>query len=361
MSSFPNHIPPASENESDSSEVIGPLPAPADDISAVPAQSGWETASSATPEPSSEEAGEPIQTTFLEPQSSKPPESVPSEPLFEWYNRPQVILPARIPNVGDLGLLALLLFLGWVGSGALLAIALHFHLWGITTVKQALGDVRYTLGSQAVWYVISFGSALLLFPAVWHKGFLAALQWRGALAFRMRWRLVSATLVCFGLAVVDGIVLPGPPDTPIDVIFRMPGAAWFLFGFGITLAPLFEEIAFRGFLLPAACTAYDWTNERFSETLPRRPDENGHPRWSLRAMAFGSIVTSIPFALMHAEQTSYSVGPFLLLICVSLALCWVRLSTRSLAASVLVHSCYNFLLFSLMLLGTGGFKHLDKF
>jgi hypothetical protein len=38
----------------------------------------------------------------------------------------------------------------------------------------------------------------------------------------------------------------------------------------------------------------------------------------------------------------------------------VRLGTRSLAASTLVHAGYNFTLFSLMLLGTGGFKHLDK-
>jgi len=63
---------------------------------------------------------------------------------------------------------------------------------------------------------------------------------------------------------------------------------------------------------------------------------------------------------MHAEQTSHAVGPFLLLICVSLVLCWARLSTRSLAASVLVHASYNFMLFALMLLGTGGFRHLDK-
>jgi hypothetical protein len=77
-------------------------------------------------------------------------------------------------------------------------------------------------------------------------------------------------------------------------------------------------------------------------------------------MVFASIATSVPFALMHAEQTAWSLGPFLLLVCVSLVLCWARLATRSLAASVLVHSAYNFLLFSLMLLGTGGFKHLDK-
>jgi len=34
--------------------------------------------------------------------------------------------------------------------------------------------------------------------------------------------------------------------------------------------------------------------------------------------------------------------------------------TKSLAASTLVHSAYNFMLFSVMLLETGGFKHLDK-
>jgi membrane protease YdiL (CAAX protease family) len=77
-------------------------------------------------------------------------------------------------------------------------------------------------------------------------------------------------------------------------------------------------------------------------------------------MVVASILTSIPFALMHAEQTAHALGPFLLLVCVSLVLCWARLSTRSLAASVLVHASYNFLIFSLMLLGTGGFRHLDK-
>ena len=77
-------------------------------------------------------------------------------------------------------------------------------------------------------------------------------------------------------------------------------------------------------------------------------------------MAVASILTSLPFALMHAEQTGYSFGPFLLLVSVSLVLCWTRLATRSLAASVVVHACYNFMLFSLMLIGTGFFRHMDK-
>ena len=120
--------------------------------------------------------------------------------------------------------------------------------------------------------------------------------------------------------------------------------------FGISFAPFFEELFFRGFLLPSLSTAYDWLAERFYH-VPRRPlRSDGSPQWSMSAMVIASLVTSAPFALMHAEQTGNSVDAVLLLACVSIVLCAVRLVTRSLAASVLVHSFYNFLIFSMMLL-----------
>ena len=280
--------------------------------------------------------------------------------LFAHYTRPEVARPVRIPNFGHLCLLLLLLGIGWLGAGSLLLLALHVHLFGISTLTAAVTDYRYTLGSQAIQYFITLAGCLLVFPLVWRKSFLAGIQWQGSTAMRLRGRLVSAAALCFVAAMLNGMLLPGPKDAPIDRMFRVPGAAWVLFAFGVTLAPFFEELVFRGFLLPALCTAYDWLVERVKEIPPRPLDENGRPQWSLPAMTFASIVTSLPFALMHGEQTSYSLGPFLLLICVSLVLCWVRLSTRSLAASTLVHSCYNFLLFSFMLFGTGGFKHLDN-
>lgn len=283
-----------------------------------------------------------------------------SSPLFASFTREPVLRPPRFPNFADVGLGLVLLFFGWMGSGALLLGALHFHLFGVSTVKQATNEIHYTLGSQAAWYLISFSGCLLLFPAIWHTGFFAGVEWRIAAALRMKRRLFSAVFLCLVLAMVDGILIPGPANAPIDQIFRMPGAAWLLFAFGITLAPFFEELVFRGFLLPALCTAYDWGMERISGRPAPWPDENGKAPWSPPAMVISSILTSIPFALMHAEQTGYSLGPFLLLICVSLVLCWVRLSTRSLAASVVVHSSYNLLLFCLMLAGTGGFKHLDR-
>jgi membrane protease YdiL (CAAX protease family) len=280
--------------------------------------------------------------------------------LFQSFTQPEIIPPARIPNLGHLLILALLMTIGTAGSMLLTWSALHFHLFAVSTVKQAETDIHYTLGSQAILYLLTFAPCLLIFPLFWRKGFFAGLQWNGATALRQRWRLMGAACVCILLAIVDEGLLPGPDNAPIDKLFQTPLAAWLLFAFGVTFAPFFEEIVFRGFLLPALCTAWDWLTERANGEPVRPLDANGHPQWSIPAMAVASLLTSIPFALMHAEQTGYSLGPFLLLVCVSLVLCWARLSTRSLAASVLVHASYNFMLFFLMLLGTGGFRHLDK-
>jgi membrane protease YdiL (CAAX protease family) len=140
----------------------------------------------------------------------------------------------------------------------------------------------------------------------WNKSFFAGIQWRGATALRLRWRLLATALGCFALAGLDATLLPGPSNAPIDEIFRSPGAAWLMFGFGVTLAPLCEEIFFRGFLLPSLATAWDWAIER-STGKPARPlDANGHPQWSLFAIIVASVVTSLLFALMHAEQTGKS-------------------------------------------------------
>jgi membrane protease YdiL (CAAX protease family) len=287
---------------------------------------------------------------------------VPIEPpLFHSWSEPEILPPApRIPHLGHLLILGVLALFGLLGSSLLVRSALHFHLFGITTDKRALTDVHYTIGSMAALYLITFCSSIAIFPYVWHKSFFAGLQWNAPAALRRFRPLLGAACVCFLLAMVDEVVLPGPTNAPIDKLFDNRTAAWLLFAFGVTFAPFFEEIIFRGFLLPALCTAFDWCVEHATGISAFPLDPLGQPQWSVAAMVFASIATSVPFALMHAEQTAWSLGPFLLLVCVSLVLCWARLATRSLAASVLVHASYNFLLFSLMLLGTQGFQHLDR-
>jgi len=285
-----------------------------------------------------------------------------AEAYFANYATPQPPLrrEERIPHLGHLVLLAILAVFGWLGAGLLLLFGLQIHLWGISSLGVAATDFRYTLASQAAQYLLTFAAGLVVFPIVWHKPFFDGIWWHFSFALQRSGRLISAAVACFFVAIINGMLMPGPTNAPIDQLFRAPGAAWTMFAFGVTLAPFFEEMAFRGFLLPALCTAWDWSVEHLTGA-PRRPlDEVGGPQWSGPAMIVASIVTSIPFALIHGAQTSWSLGPFLLLVFVSLVLCWARLSMRSLAASTMVHACYNFMLFSFMLLGTGGFRHLDR-
>ncbi len=311
------------------------------------------------PRPLASEAW-PSQPMPAEPTYTPNEQPAVEPPIFQDWTQPQIRPSTRIPHFGHVLLLIPLLGISFIIAVVLLLAAIHFHLYGVSSPQQATTDIHYLLGTEAILYIFTFAASLLIFPLFWHKNLLAGLQWNGATALRLRWRLVSAAFACFFLAVVSGELMPGPTNAPIEKIFQAPGAAWILFGFGITFAPFFEEMFFRGFLLPSLSTAYDWFAEKTTGEPSRELGPNGHPQWSFAAMVVGSIATSIPFAALHAEQTGYSIGPFLLLICVSLVLCAVRLSTRSLAASVMVHACYNFLLFSLMLASTGGFRHLDK-
>jgi membrane protease YdiL (CAAX protease family) len=213
---------------------------------------------------------------------------------------------------------------------------------------------------MVILYLVTLALSFVVFPLFWNKGFFAGIQWRGATALRLRWRLIGIAVGCIVLAVIDDRFMPGPKNAPIEDMFRTPGAAWLMFGFGVTFAPFFEEIAFRGFLLPSLATACDWVVEKSNGQAARTLDANGHPQWSLSAMVAASIPTSILFALIHVQQQGHSIGPFILLTMISLILCAVRFKTRSLAASTLVHACYNFILFSTALISSGGFRHFDK-
>jgi hypothetical protein len=288
------------------------------------------------------------------------PEEPTYRPLFQSFTQLEIIAPTRIPHLGHLCLLAVLAIFGLLCASLVVWAGMHYRLFGVSTLDMATTEVHYAMGSEAVLYLTTFAACLFIFPLVWGQGFFAGLHWNAATALRLRWRLFGVAAFCILLAIIDGVALPGPTHAPIDKLFSTTGAAWLMFTFGVTFAPFFEEITFRGFLLPALATAWDWSIEQATGKPAPPLDANGNPQWSLFAMIFASVLTSLPFALIHVEQQGHAWGPFILLIAVSLVLCGVRLRARSLAASVVVHATYNFLLFSAMAFSTGGFRHLDK-
>jgi membrane protease YdiL (CAAX protease family) len=270
----------------------------------------------------------------------------------------QTARTVRIPHLGHVALLGALLFGGLLCAVIVIFAAVGLHLFGVSRLDDVMHSMVYAVGTMAVWYAVAFAPAAAVFPLLWGKSLFAGLQWNGAVV-RRRWRLLLSTGVgCFLLAFAARAVLHFPEHSPLEGMLSTPQAVWIMFAFAVTIAPLCEEMMFRGFLLPALSTAFDWMGERFGNRPTPVLLENGHPQWSLPAMISSSIITSAIFALFHFSQNGNALAPMILIFSVSLALCAVRLSTRSLAASTLTHATYNFTLFFVMALSTRGFTHL---
>ena len=266
----------------------------------------------------------------------------------------------RIPNAADAMVFLLLLGMGLVAMVGLIGLGLKLHWFGWRDPARLLMDTRVALGSQLGIYVVALVAALPVYRTMWGRGLMEGLQWRPQVAARLAKRLVLVAVGCDVMAALGNALLPFPQHAPIDKMFTTAGDAWMLFAFGVTAAPFFEEMIFRGFLVPTLATAWEWAMERMTGRASRGVDAEGFPVWGAGAMIFASLGASVPFALMHGAQVSHAWGPLSLLYGVSLVLCAVRLRTRSLAASMVVHASYNFLLFAAMLVQSGGFRHLER-
>jgi hypothetical protein len=274
--------------------------------------------------------------------------------------------PARIPHLGHA-----LLFL--VLTGALLLLAQVFLLaFAHTAPKiaslpttQSVGashaadnvPPKLLIGSEAFCYIATLGVSWFLFPLFWRRPFADGLQLNGSAAMRNALRLIPIGITLSFIVQTVSSLITMPKSIPMDDFFRTPADVWLITAFGTLLAPLFEEVFFRGFLLPAFAIAYDWLS------LPRIPAAreqwNSSNVLSFPGLVFSAVLTSILFALLHGKQTAFTWPVLLLLFCVSLVLTAVRIRLRSVLASTLVHASYNFAVFLSAFIATGGYRHLD--
>jgi len=210
-----------------------------------------------------------------------------------------------------------------------------------------------------VGYVLTFVISVPVFPLLWHRSFLDGIHWTWRAARLRWWKLI---LLGIGLSIVaqlaEHLFKTSKETTDVLKLLDTPLSAWFTAIFAALIAPIVEEIAFRGFLLPAIATAYDWISlERTPAAYNRWRQTTSH---TTPALILAAVISSAAFALLHGSQLHGAVGPIVILFGVALVLSAVRIRLNSVAASTLVHISYNGLLFLLMIAATGGFRHLDK-
>jgi uncharacterized protein len=265
--------------------------------------------------------------------------------------------PKRIPNMGH----ALL----FVSFSVLLLMITELVLLALgkapTIGHNGTIDIQHPklqLASQAVAYLFVLLAAWLFFPVLWKRPFLKGIGWNGQVARVQLFKLVPLGFLLGALVQLVTYFISAPKTVPINEFFTSASDAWLITAFGTLLAPLFEEICFRGFLVPAFAIAYDWLS------LPKTAAARS--RWQTTSaltpisLIFSAILTSVGFALLHAQQVASALPVMLVLFSVSLILTFVRVRTQSVAASTIVHSAYNFFVFVTVIYATGGYRHLER-
>ena len=266
-------------------------------------------------------------------------------------------LQRRIPNLGH----ALLLF-AFAGLSFFVFEVIAILIGGLPVTTDAghlvIHHPKLQLAAEGGAYLVTLMAAWLVFPLLWHRSFLDGLQWRWSAAWSQLGKLLPLGLLLGILSGVVNALFASKKPPPIDQFFASASDAWIITLFGIVVAPIFEEIFFRGFLVPAFAIAYDW--------LSMERTDAGRANWwttttlTPAAWVFAAIVSSVGFAAIHGAQLAYAWGALGVLFSVSLILTWVRVKTQSVAASILVHSAYNSFIFVATIIATGGYRHLDR-
>ena len=265
--------------------------------------------------------------------------------------------PGVIESAGDLPLSAAetqskppqAVFPPW--SGWDVAAVLGFTLAAVFVLSSAALGIAHLLTSKqhVSWSDLASNSSVLIgsqiaaYPAViLFMILIVRSKSRESFAKAIRWNWPGNAVVGF---FVSGAIfavavefasrwLPIPKSLPVDKYFSDVAGAYLLAAFGVTLAPLLEELFFRGMLYP----------------LLRKV-------WGVKAAV---LVTAAAFASIHGAQLGYAWAPLLSIFAVGLVFTLVRERTGSVAASFLMHCGYNFMLFAMLWMGSDHFRHLEK-
>jgi len=228
--------------------------------------------------------------------------------------------PPRTPNLGHTALF-LLFAIGTVFAAQLAVVGLAHLLPSLRTLtmSQLTHIPLVTVLASFLAYTVVLGLAVIVFPSIWHRSFARGISWNAAAVMQPN-RWFSLPMAGIGLALLGAVSESFqhiPKNLPVDQFFQSRLDLWLVTILGTLLAPAFEEICFRGFLLPSIAIAWDWA------LLPRTPE--GYARWqstdtiSSTGLAIGAVLSSVGFALMHGKQLSYTFGP---LPCASACVPW---------------------------------------
>jgi len=178
------------------------------------------------------------------------------------------------------------------------------------------------LASQFLFYVLWLLFLFGWLKAHYRRPFWPAMAWERP---EKGWGNCFAWGVVTALAVIalGGVLRPPQIDMPLTDLLRDRASLAWVGVFAITLGPLWEELAFRGFLLPL-----------LARSLTAAP---------------AVVATALVFAGLHGPEYAWSWKHLSLITVAGAAFGWMRLHSGSTAAATLMHAGYNLIFFMGML------------
>jgi hypothetical protein len=258
---------------------------------------------------------------------------IPENPVPELIIHPP---PQREPawTVWDLLLILIFAFASFMLVGALgLSIAQSVPALRASSKQELALNPMVAVPIEFAAYLLTFIFMRVLVTARSQQDFWTAVKWKMPGTMETA-GYISAGVIMAIIGQIAGHLLPIPKTLPIDLYFKDASSTYLMVAFGLLVAPLMEELLFRGLLFPLAARAI--------------------------GVVSGTILTAALFALVHQGQLAQAWAPLLVLFVVGLVLTSVRARTNSVAASWIVHFSYNATLFAVLFYATGGFRHMER-
>jgi membrane protease YdiL (CAAX protease family) len=254
---------------------------------------------------------EPLPPLIPEPLADESPATAPERDPFWGYADLALFLGLTVPCLAA----------GWALVKAIMVV---FRLHPSVKVAELLAD-------QLVFYLLLFLALSVILRLQYGRPFWRSLGWVDT-------RLPAMTIVLLGVLTAVGVALasvllrtPEAPN-PMTEMMRDTRSLIPMGIFGITIAPLFEELAFRGFLQPL---------------LVR----------SLGVLA-GIFVSAAAFGILHFQEYGNSWRHAVVISLAGAAFGGMRHVTRSTKASVIMHAAYNGFLFFVLVAQRKDLPHL---
>jgi CAAX protease family protein len=270
-------------------------------------------------------------TPELPPSSPPPPAAIPPEPA-----PPSEPPPPPRWSLTDLGLFigfgALAFFLAYVlvTAGYLLVLSAgHRPVPAGETEETTYLSIAF----QMVAYLLLFGAIYVLVAVRGRLPFWSALKWNRP-TFLKALAFLAGGIILAAAVQIAPTIFPDRKNFPLQELFSSPAVAYAVGAFAVLVAPLMEELIFRGVLFAI-----------FQDVVGLR---------------FSVITTAVLFTAMHIPEYRGAWNHLFLLLIVGLVFSTARGLTGSLAPSVLLHTAYNLCQLVVLFFATDHFRHIQS-